>query len=84
MTTSEVEAAINDEDDDQFSADRPGAGGPLREKRITVTMEPSLHRQVAKLARRAERTLSNYARSVLWDHVHNVEWGDDDEEDDSK
>jgi len=80
MTPSEVDDAL---DDDLYSANRPGAGGALKGERITVTMEPSLRRQVTKLARRAERTLSNYLRSVIWDHVHNVEWGDDDEDEDN-
>lgn len=80
MTPTEVDAAINGEDDDLYNTARPGAGGALKVDRLTVTMERSLRRQVVKLARRSERTLSNYVRTVLWDHVNNVEWGDDDEE----
>ncbi len=48
---------------------RPGGVEELKDERMTITLESSLKKWLHLLASRSERSLSNYVRAILWDHV---------------
>ena len=48
---------------------RPGSAEELKGERMTITLEVSLKQWIHVLARRSERSTSNYVRAILWDHV---------------
>lgn len=56
----------------EVDAVRPGGGDELKSSRLTITLEESLKCRVVGLARRSERSVSNYVRALLWDHVNVV------------